>query len=370
MSAQNDILLVGNSMRYLAQSARAAGFEVTAVDAFADQDTQLACSSSRKVDAASPHALSQAAREVCADSQRHWVYGAGFESDPTALVEMVQCNRSVLGNEPRVLQLLADPLRLFALLDELDIGYPEVCYDKPSDPSGWLFKPNARCGGVGVRLARSVVQPPSAGYYQRFVKGLLCSVVFAADGSTMEVIGVNRLYARFPEAGDFRFAGAVSGLTLAEAQRERVITAARRLTRALGLRGVNGLDFVIHKGEPLLLDVNARPPATLELYESSLPQGGFVCHLQACRGSLTGVQESDTVRGQHIAYARKSVRPGIVDWPRWVTDRPVSGIDVIQDQPLCTVHALGSDVESVTVELRQRIDAVADLVGRSSRIVA
>jgi predicted ATP-grasp superfamily ATP-dependent carboligase len=358
------VVVIGNSVRYLAQSAKMAGAEIVSVDAFGDLDTRLASISHERAANASPHALLHAGEAMLRDHPGSWLFGAGFESDAYALASFTRRHRGLLGNDPAVMQLLAEPQCWFSLLRELDIAYPEVAFEAPRALSGWLFKPDGGCGGWLVRRALDADADADhrAGYYQRFVAGSLCSLVFAADGAEIGTVGFNRLFARYPAAGDFRFAGAINGLVASHAAKSQMVAAAQRLTRTLGLRGVNGLDFVMRNGEPQLLELNARPPATLELYETVLPRGGFQCHTDACRGRLPRVRTPESVEGLRVVYARRTLRVPAIDWPAWVTDRPASGECVLAGQPLCTVHANAGDMETVAGRLRQHIDAVDRLL--------
>ena len=364
MNPRDSIVLVGNSVRYLAQSARAAGVAVTAVDGFCDADTREASEHHQCASGLTPGHLSDAARGILEGRDSAWVYGAGFESRPSELLALTRHNRHVVGNDPSTVQLLADPRRLFALLSELDIPHPETKFEPVPADSGWLIKPAGGSGGLDVRrcTATERLADDAPVYLQRFVNGALCSLLFVADGTELEVIGFNQPLARFASAGDYRFAGVIGGLAPGEAVEHGMLTAARRLTRTLGLRGVNGIDFVMDRGRPLFIDLNARPTAALELYEDVLPAGGYLCHVNGCRGELTLASTPRTVRGMRVVYARQSLRVGAIDWPAWVTDRPVPGEYIPADQPLCTVHAQGPDRETVEARLRERFDGACRLL--------
>lgn len=355
----DSLLVIGNSVRYLAQSAAARGLRVCGIDQFADLDTRDACQVLLQRPSAS--AILDAVRDAAVPVASAWCYGAGFEGLGGELERIAQ-RHTLYGNEPRVLRLLADPSRLFELLAMLEIAHPPVQWGRPTTGS-WLHKAAARCGGVAVRWAdRSRPDDDATGYYQRYLNGPLCSLVFAADGETLRVIGCNRLVARYPAAGDFRFAGVIGGLRVADDQFERMTLVARRLTRALGLRGVNGIDFVLQRGEPVFLELNPRPPASLELYESALEAGGIGTHLRACRGELPAAPAGQLIHGMRVVYARRRTAIGVVAWPEWASDLPAPGQVLAGDAPLCSVHASGRDLESVAALLRQRVDAIDGLV--------
>lgn len=368
------MVVIGNSVRFLAQSANAAGEQVIGIDAFNDSDTQEACARTVRSASMSPTALATAFKPLILEQSPshplHWVYSSGFEPDPEVLAQLHRRAPGMLGNETKVMQVLADPIRLFRLLDTLVIAYPETHSIAPKDTHGWLFKPAGSYGGVGIRPASGVPRGEAGGYFQRRTNGALWSLLFAADGRDITVIGFNRLTVNDAAAGDFRFATAVGGLLPDLLTQEVMMLAAQRLTKSLGLRGVNGLDFVMDGEQPLLLDINARPPATLELYETALPCGGWHTHLDACQGELPNDVVVNGMRGMQVLYCEHARSLMSIEWPQWVSDRPEVGTVVYQDMPLCTVHAEGATEAEVRRTLYRRSHAIRRQVIAQSEAAA
>ncbi len=353
---QGTTVIIGNSVRYLAQSAYAAGDAVVGIDAFNDIDMQAACRRAVQAAAMTASALATAFKPLILEqspaSPLSWVYTSGFEPDAEVLAQLHRRAPGMLGNEAKVMQVLADPIRLFRLLDTLAIAYPQTHSIAPIDTSDWLFKPAGGYGGVGIKPANAVPRGEPGGYFQQRIDGPLWSLLFAADGRDVAVIGFNRLTVNDAAAGDYRFSTAIGGLRPAEAAREAMVLAAQRLTKSLTLRGVNGIDFVLDGDHALLLDINARPPATLELYEQVLPDGGWQTHLAACRGELPEEFPFDQrVRGMQVMYCEHARSLVAFEWPQGVTDLPPPGTQLHPDMPLCTVHAEASGESVVRREL-------------------
>ena len=368
MSSDSPYLLVGNSVRYLAQSGRRAGMSMIAVDAFADADTAAAAQQVHRAHAPRPDALAECLAGVPGADALAWSYAAGFESCPDRLAVLTRARRRLLGNPADVLRVLADPARFFALLHALDIAHPQVSSVRPADSAAWLYKAAGRLGGLEVWPAAQAPRE-TEGYYQRRIDGELCSLLFAANGQEMHPLGFNLLAACNPARGDFRFSRAISGHVPVASPAEQMLQAARRLTRALGLRGINGLDFVLHRGQPLLLELNARPPASLELYESALPEGGLRAHMAACQGRLPAAG-AISPRGLQIVYARRSCITGEIGWPRWASDRPAPGSRIDAGQPLCSVHAAADSMQAVAHLLAQHAREAIELVEHLSEVAA
>jgi predicted ATP-grasp superfamily ATP-dependent carboligase len=139
----------------------------------------------------------------------------------------------------------------------------------------------------------------------------------------------------------FAYAGAVTVDDVPEAVQATTSRAVARLTQSLGLRGLNGLDFILEGGTPYILELNPRPTATLDLYDEAVPGGLFVQHLHACAGRLEmGAIPQSEARAHAIVFATAPWRvPAAFDWPGWVTDIPAGGSVIAAGAPICSVHA-------------------------------
>jgi predicted ATP-grasp superfamily ATP-dependent carboligase len=130
------------------------------------------------------------------------------------------------------------------------------------------------------------------------------------------------------------------------------------------------LDLVLDQGQPLVLELNARPTATLELYEERLPAGGFMSHWLACEGELPTVVETDTIRATAIVYSIEDTTIGAVEWPHWATDRPPESSKIRASEPLCSVHVATRDRAAVTGLLSVRRADIRARINQSARDAA
>src|SRR5512134_2857206 len=103
------ILLVGLTIRMLAELAVPAGYTVTALDYFGDFDLQALCPGRSLLrdygQAYSVPALVNAASDIAASAV---VYSANLENFPQAVTRLAQ-GRQLLGNTPETLVLVRDP---------------------------------------------------------------------------------------------------------------------------------------------------------------------------------------------------------------------------------------------------------------------
>ena len=151
--------------------------------------------------------------------------------------------------------------------------------------------------------------------------------MFLADGQRATVIGFNTLWTVERADRPFLFAGAINHAAINETQRSQVVGHVEKLAEATHIRGLNSLDFMVDSaGQPLVIEINARPSATLALYDEDYAEGLLAAHLRACRGLLTAAVPATKVRAFRVmlAPARMTVTPA-ARWPEGSADLPVIG---------------------------------------------
>jgi predicted ATP-grasp superfamily ATP-dependent carboligase len=341
------------------------------LDLFNDVDTRAITLASRAC--AGRHGRFHRARVVSAARElapaagyAGLVYGSGLESRP-ALLQALARECVLLGNSVDTVARVKDPEFFFPLLDGLGIAHPDVRMTAPKDLPGWLAKRVGGAGGAHVRPAHLGWPRRHKRYFQRFQPGRVMSALFLADGARTQLVGFNEQWqSTLSRMVRFAYAGAVTVDDVPEAVSATISRAAARLTVSLGLRGLNGLDFVLEGGTPHVLELNPRPTATLDLYDEAVPGGLFAQHLHACAGRLeVGAIPQSGARAHAIVYATAAWRvPAAFRWPEWVTDIPASGSVIAARAPLCSVHAHGASTRAareLVLARREQMQAAASL---------
>jgi len=343
-------LLCSLSGRGLAKAAQRAGRRAYCIDAFGDRDTRalaLDWAPATMADACSFDALSllDTAATFCPPQHCHGlIYGSGFESQP-ALLARLSDGRHLLGNSPEVLAQTGDPARFFPLLRQLGIPHPEVRFSQPPQPRGWLAKQAGACGG-GHILPASLSGDHSGRYFQRHINGQAGSLLFLANGREICPVGFNLPLPAPPEAPNaWAYSGAARLADGLPSQGDELLVAARRLTQALGLRGINGIDFMLDQRGWKLLELNPRPAATLELWDVAPMPSLLRLHVQACLGRLPNSLPSlPGSLAMAVVYAGERITiPAAFVWPDWCSDLPAAGSLIAACEPICTVRAAGEN---------------------------
>ncbi|MBZ8139516.1 hypothetical protein CLD22_06315 [Rubrivivax gelatinosus] len=363
------------SARALVELAALDGQRVVALDCFGDADTVQRAAHWLPI--ATPGRLEIDGETLLAALQRlalnggveGWIAGAGFDGRP----ELLQAGAErlpLIGTAGADLARLRDPRAFFGALDEAGIAHPELSFTPPADPAGWLRKDSGGSGGWHVQPASHDDRAAEPGcYWQRWRPGQPMSATLVANGRDAVVLGFNRQTVR-PVAGrHWVFAGIVGPLPVPPTVERRLQHAAREITRRFALRGLASLDFLLDGEHAELLEANARPPASAELYPEVGAGGPLRAHLRAAiAGELPPAPPlARTVHGHEIVFARHALTLDAAAAARIAAtplarDLPRAGQHFDAGDPVCSLAAAGADAGVVLARLAFDREALLDFL--------
>lgn len=362
------LVVVSTSARALAQAACRAGLAACAIDAFGDADMRDHALQWRRVPLRADGSLDGdaviEAVGVLGGAGCTVVLGSGLESQPEVVAELAR-RFTVAGNAAAVWRTVHDPMAWHDTARRLGIAVPDTRADAPADPHGWLRKRGASSGGWHVRTATAPSSHEAAEdgwYYQRRVPGRAHALLFVADGRRAVPVGFHRLLPAPREAPSrWAWSGAVRPCGLGGEARARAIAAASALTAALGLRGLNGIDFIDGPQGWFMLECNPRPTAALDLWDVAPMPPLMRLHLRACAGLVVDtLPELPDAAALAVVYAGHSLscERAADAWSAACRDRPWPGTLVAAQTPVCTVHAAGrtaADSARAAMLMRNRL---------------
>jgi predicted ATP-grasp superfamily ATP-dependent carboligase len=171
--------------------------------------------------------------------------------------------------------------------------------------------------------------------------------------------------------GDAPFCYAGASTASVDAALEREVQARLdRLVRTTGLRGLNGIDFLLDGRDVCALEVNPRPTATFELYDPDYAQGLLDWHVRSFAAPLPGFPGRPgagqrPARACAIVYSEHVVRvPNDVAFPSWCRDLPVGGSTIQAGAPVLSVFAEARSEVLVQRLVRRRQEDVQLLLER------
>jgi predicted ATP-grasp superfamily ATP-dependent carboligase len=340
------LLIAAISARSLVQSARRAGFAPLAADFFADTDTQAAAQAWDKLPGGMARGMraQPLLRALDALAKRApspiagFVYGAGFEDRPE-LLELIAARWPLLGNDADTVRRIKAPGTFFATLDQLGIRHPDTTSKRPRNGAGWLAKKIGGAGGSHIGPSRLAAGPDV--YFQRSVGARAVSALFLGNGEDARVLGFSEQWTSPSSRSRFRYGGAVRPASLPQDVARQMTSAVIGVARAFKLRGLASADFLVNDRDALLLEINPRPGATLDIFDCGATPL-LRLHVDAVDGArlpprplkLGGAMASAIV----YAVTDGAARRGFV-WPEWSADRPKSSERIDKNRPICTVSA-------------------------------
>ncbi|ACC75011.1 ATP-grasp domain-containing protein [Paraburkholderia phymatum] len=348
------VVVAALSARMLAESARRAGWRVIVLDLFGDTDTRRASGMWYPIgDAASLSIDPRRVRDALDAASRFpnvigWIAGSGFEAHRELLddrhIALVH-----IGNTREAHEAVRDPMRFFALLDDAGIPHPDTQWQAPADATGWLLKRANGTGGVHIRHAMKT-GTDGDGYFQRHHAGRSMSALFIADTRRAAIIGFNEQLIVSSCTHPFVYGGALGNIDVPQSLREQIARAVNAIVSRSGLKGLNSLDFIFDGERCFVLEVNARPSATLSLHDRDASPSLLALHTRVCAGAPLHADDLDSLgqplpmRGELIVCADRDrkISPEFVQRALnlgWCHDIPVTGSAVAEGAPLCSVSA-------------------------------
>ena len=381
-----EYLIISESGRALAASAKNAGYEVSVIDRYADRDTVALSRSIHRYeglhladflnDIESYSYLQKLIKySVKSGSNITAIIGSGFEKRPEQ-IEIIRKYMPIISNSVKTINLAKDPMKLGKLLAKKSINYPFSTINKNDfcSEKEFLIKELGAMGGGHVSVnSNSLLRKTlfdKKYYYQEYIKGTVCSAVFLANEKTAQLIGINELIkpTQFLTK-PFLYEGAVTVNLQDKKFSDEIYRIITEVTKLSKLSGLCGIDFIINKsGIIYIIDINPRPPATFELYED---EGHlFQNHLDCFQGRLPEYMPHNLnkLKGHAIYYAKKDIiAHSLPSFPDWVSDIPAPKksknnlemkYEILAENPVCTIYAEGVSIKEVKNLLNQRLNEI------------
>jgi uncharacterized protein len=357
------ILVAALAGRALAAAACRAGDKVIVADLFGDEDTRALAPWTRLPGDLDGGICRGGLRDIAGALPGPIdgiVYGAGFEQAPDLLHDL-SWRAPLLGNSPEVVAAVKDPFAFAALLARLGLPHPAVAMAPPPGDD-WLRKRRGGSGGSHIRPTGATPFPADPrDYYQERRTGDSVSALFVANGRGARVLGFSRQWTAPSHRSPFRYGGCAGPAELPGRLACRIEEGCDALAAATGLVGVNSLDLLVAGDEFVVLEVNPRPGASIDVFDGpDLPLWDL--HRRAVAGELPARKRAvplPTCRAAAVLHAdRPRSVPRSLRWDDWIADRPAPASIIPPDAPICTVLGEGPTVGAARDLALRRADAI------------
>jgi hypothetical protein len=277
------------------------------------------------------------------------VLGSGFETR-----EILQGR--ILGNDTKVARRASDKALLAKRLDQLDIPHPMVFTDEIEYPA--IIKPRY---GIGGRQCRVIYEgrPPQGFIAQEYLQGIHTSISVLSTGENAVALAVNEQLIGVPWLGatqPFRYCGNVTPFKSEHDDKMRRI--AEELAVELGLIGSNGVDFIITKDGPVVLEVNPRFQGSLDTIELATGINLFDAHVKACSGELVKVPQAARFVAKMVVFAEdKTIIRKNLDI-NGVVNVPSIGEEIDVGEPIAVALGVGATRKDAMRAAMKRVQTI------------
>lgn len=372
LGSQPNLLIIGGSTRAAAFSAIRAGLTPLCLDCYADVDLQ-ANATVRRIDDYPSGLIA----ELAGLPKLPLIYVGGMENHLDVL-RVASEQHELLGNSVETVLQARNPVALAEALRLAQVEMPtwRSAADPPPADGSWLLRPLLGSGGRGIqtwdsKAAESTVLQEPHGFQQR-IAGTSFSSVYIAPvevgdirfvGVTQQLIGTGGA-----TVSEFQWCGNIGPITLSIPVEHKLRRVGNILKWKLGLRGLFGIDFLLTEEEQIYItEVNPRYPASLELLEFAIGNSLLGHHVrcflpefemsQGWASSAEGPFFAKSVyyapRPFEMQMAFSSEQTAAMQFPR-LADLPERGTDFETGDPVCTMFAKGSTLQSCQEALAER----------------
>jgi len=216
---------------------------------------------------------------------------------------------------------------------------------------------------------------PSDWLIQEFVEGIPVSCTIISNGAECEIISINRqiIGEKFLNPpGDFVYCGNIVPANLLKEDNKLISEISLILTKKLGLKGINGFDFVLKNHYPYLMEINPRIPGSIRASEKVLDLNLLDLHVQSFDPKRWDIVKNKIRSAQATGFATKLIffAPKEIDKEllnkinniEFVHDKTEPIKNILKEEPLCTILFKGKNFSESYFGALKIIDKIKNII--------
>ena len=227
----------------------------------------------------------------------------------------------------------------------------------------FVFKKVSGSGGINVykiknrdkfsfilNVIRTQDFNPADWLVQEYIEGLPVSCTTISNGIESKVISINRQIVgeKFLNAPkEFMYCGNIVPANIIKDDKKIIAEISLKLSNELGLRGINGFDFVLKNHYPYLMEINPRIPGSIRVSEEAMNLNLLDLHVKSF--NLEGweyvketLKESkiEDFATKMIFFAPKEINKSLlnkINDLKFIHDKSEPIKNISKNEPLCTI---------------------------------
>ncbi|HEX7575720.1 MAG TPA: ATP-grasp domain-containing protein [Candidatus Methanoperedens sp.] len=366
------VIVIGNSVRSIACSARRAGYTVYALDRFGDVDTQKCATKAQLIGNMEERELQRNIGSFGgADAI---ILGPGFEHLKF---------ENALNNPEEIMEEAGNKSKLPKSLGSMGIPHPGTESIDNADVLGFplMVKPISGSGGIKNIVVRSVEElnifterrDSHEFIAQEFVEGIPCSASVISTGDEAVVVAVNEQLIGIPWLTRLPFAYCGNVTPFETKFREEMEAYSKQIAIEFKLQGSNGIDFMHTDKGVYVIEVNPRFQGSIDTVELSTGLNVFDAHIKSFSGELPELREPQCFAAKNIIYADKKLKINrdisdmLVKYMSKgkAADIPRHGQEISPDEPVTTVLATARTHKMVQYKVSRTAQYIKDKTNKT-----
>ncbi|MFO7794689.1 MAG: ATP-grasp domain-containing protein [Promethearchaeati archaeon] len=234
--------------------------------------------------------------------------------------------------------------------NQLDISYPIILKKKSSSGGTNVYKINRI---EEFELQFNLINERDSiedWLIQEYIDGIPISCTVIANGKENQIISINRQIIGLKILNppkDFIYCGNVVPSNLSNQDIVKISKLSSYLARSLGLKGINGFDFVLRDHEPFLMEINPRIPGSIRASEESLNLNLLFLHIESFNYSKWNEIIEKLKNNKNQLFTTKLIifAPDDINIAKIkkinkienVHDKTPPNEKIKKDQPICTI---------------------------------
>ncbi|MFX0080982.1 MAG: ATP-grasp domain-containing protein [Candidatus Hodarchaeota archaeon] len=299
-----------------------------------------------------------------------------------------------LNNDVKTLKKARDIIFIYNLLKSNQFNVPfTINYDnlrsyKRKLQFPIIFKKYKSAGGINVFKIENFEELTTLIKYlevkkfnssewliQEYVDGMPISCTTISNGNECEIISINRQiigeqFLNSPK--EFMYCGNIVPADLSKEEDELITKISKTLANELGLKGINGFDFVLKEHYPYLMEINPRIPGSIRASEMSYDINLMDLHIKSFDldkwDLIQQLIRSKKLSGfstKLIIFAPKEIKKSHISKINnleYVHDKSTPNKNTLKGEPLCTILYKGGD-------LSESYKGAIDIVNKINNII-
>ena len=213
---------------------------------------------------------------------------------------------------------------------------------------------------------------------QEYIEGIPVSCTIISNGIESEVISVNHQiigdnkYLNAPK--EFMYCGNIVPANLIAEERKLIVDISLKLSTEIGLKGINGFDFVLRNHYPYLIEINPRIPGSIRASEEALNINLLDLHIKSftekgwefVKKTLRGAK-IENFATKMIFFAPKEIDKNLlikINDLEYVHDKSEPNSNIRKNEPVCTILFSADTISDSYLGSLRIVNKIKKIIGK------